>query len=82
MCKSCGCGCSKPNCGGKCKKAVPFKNKADKAQDKKATKGMSSSEKSKFKSMDKKHKKVKTMAADIKEDKAIVKKIKKARKKK
>ena len=81
MCKSCGCGCSKPNCGGKCKKAAPFKSKADKAQDAKATKGMSSAEKSKFKSMDKKHKKTETLAEDIKEDAKIVKKIKSARKK-
>jgi hypothetical protein len=61
--------------------AKPYNKKNDDPQDKKATKGLTPAEKAKFKAMDKKHKKVKTMSADIKEDKAIVKKINAARKK-
>ena len=59
----------------------PYNKKNDDPQDAKFTKGMSPKEKAEFKKMDKKHKKVKTMAADEKEDAKIVKKIKAKRKK-
>jgi hypothetical protein len=47
MCKSCGCGCSKPNCKGACKKA-------DKKQDAKVKRGMTPAQKKKFDAADKK----------------------------
>lgn len=38
MCKSCGCGCSKPNCNGACKKkkSMPFEKKEAKGGKKSA----------------------------------------------
>jgi hypothetical protein len=70
MCKTCGCG------------KAPYNKKNDDPQDKKTTKGLSPKEKAEFKAKDKSHKKVKTMGADLKEDKKIVKDIKAKRKKK
>jgi len=71
MCKSCGCGCSKPGCNGACKKA-------DKKQDAKVMKGMDSAQKKKFAKADKAmDKKKPSRAMDEKMDKALAKKIKK-----
>ena len=73
MCKSCGCGCSKPNCNGACKRK-------DKKQDAKVMKGMDAKQKSSFKKADKKMDAKKPSAkADAKMDKALAAKVKKSK---
>ena len=73
MCKSCGCGCSKPNCKGACKKA-------DKKQDAKVMKGMTPKQKGAFEKADKKMDAKKPSAkADMKMDKALAAKVKKSK---
>ena len=70
MCKSCGCGCSKPNCKGACKKA-------DKKQDAKVMKGMTPKQKAAFEKGDKKmDAKKPSPKEDAKMDKALAKKVK------
>ena len=63
-------------------KPLPYNKKNDALQDKKTTKSLNPAEKKKFESMDKKHRKPKNQDDDKKIDQAIVKKIKKADKKK
>jgi predicted nucleic acid-binding OB-fold protein len=59
-------------------KSAKYTEKLDKVADKKLTKNLSSSQKKKFEALDKKHKKVKTMAQDRVIDKKIISKVKKA----
>jgi predicted nucleic acid-binding OB-fold protein len=59
-------------------KSTKYTEKLDKVADKKLTKNLSLSQKKKFKSLDKKHKKVKTMSQDRVIDKKIISKVKKA----
>lgn len=59
-------------------KSVKYTEKRDKIADAKLTKSLSSAQKSKFQALDKKHKKVKTMAQDRVIDKKIISRVRKA----
>lgn len=61
------------------KSSTPYSEKIDKIADKKLTKGLTPAQKKSFESLDKKHKKVKTMGADKKIDRKIIARVKKGK---
>lgn len=60
-------------------KSVPYSEKLDKKADKKMMKGLTPDQKKRFEALDKKHRKVKTMAADKVIDRKIISRVKKGR---
>lgn len=60
-------------------KSVPYSEKLDKKADKKLTKGLTPVQKKRFEALDKKHRKVKTMAQDKVIDRKIISRVKKGK---
>lgn len=60
-------------------KSVPYSEKLDKKADKKMMKGLTLDQKKRFEALDKKHRKVKTMAADKVIDRKIISRVKKGK---
>lgn len=61
--------------------ATKYSEKKDKIKDRKMMKGMTPKQKAAFRKLDDKHKKVKTMEADAKIDRKLIKQVKKKVKK-